>query len=358
MKIIFNITELLYNKIKMLINDGKYSSLSSFTEIAFQNQLTLEQELNNEVIELKDLSKLKAKNKKHKVNLKKIFSENNVLSYNFNRVKFPTQYLNNLYEMLKFELIDLSGVGDPSKIWIWGQINKIFPVKFLLRLLISMNSDNSSPIPLVDFQKYACLQARNLGLMLLNIDEKAGNRRDESLSIAFPIGGDSEKAKARFKGQYIANVRTDGKFSGALLEMRFAGIKMINNEKILKGPTETGLEFAKLKSPVLDDNNYEKTMSEEESKYYIFHCREYLPGEYNLISLIAESLLNGEDTREQLNEKLHNIALANWSSAAVNTQRSGVVSRMFELGLIYKIRIRNTVRYKLTDLGKELINLS
>ena len=63
------------------------------------------------------------------------------------------------------------------------------------------------------------------------------------------------------------------------------------------------------------------------------------------------------DVSELLNEEIGNIVKdSDWSPGLVSTQRSGAISRMYELDLIDKERSGLEVRYILTERGNGFIN--
>jgi hypothetical protein len=119
---------------------------------------------------------------------------------------------------------------------------------------------------------------------------------------------------------------------GALAKYMFANIEGVDKEEKI-GITKAGLEFAQLENPILDKNEYDFTLSEAEIDYYLRHVAEHVQGEYKAIKLIISIIKKGINRREDINEALIKYC-PEWSPAIRNTQRAGLMSRMFELKLL------------------------
>ena len=359
MKILVDIPETLYTRLSAFLAKGSYSSLSVLAEAALNNQLTLESTDEGEFVitpGTMPIPEMSSRASKKAVDALPMLRWQETNSH-------PV-----VEQLPSFEQIDVFGMRQPERILPWGQINKIFPVKVLLRFFLNQVGDSGN-VTLDAFKQAAVLMGRQFGMHLKSIDNERETRRDERLSIAFPIGRriddheDQIKAGARFATQYIGYVRKSGLMSGALLEMRFMGIAAEPGHQNI-GITQPGLEFAQIPNPILDHEDTSVTLSEDEARCYVAHCKQNLPGEYAMLSTLAAFIHGGKTTRDKLNEALvHAIReWKDWKSDAdlesfVNTQRGGLVSRLFELHLLKKERNRNTVQYALTDLGNELLDL-
>jgi hypothetical protein len=68
----------------------------------------------------------------------------------------------------------------------------------------------------------------------------------------------------------------------------------------------------------------------------------------------------GKNTRHELNAVLKEYYLkyrknTEWSDTVVNTMRSGLTSRLNELGLVKREKFGKNVRYHMTDTGEKYI---
>lgn len=241
--------------------------------------------------------------------------------------------------------------------WIWGQINRIFPVKLGLRILGNMQKEKGDFISLKEFHKKAGEIARIIGLQLQKIDKQLKRNRDERVSTALPIGRNDEKAELRYIAHFLASKRTDGILDGAMARLRFANIQSLNEKEKMIGITNEGLEFAALKNPILDDSpELGRTISDEEADFYIKHIKDNVLEELNPFIHILEIINKGASSVNEIDEELKKIK-QNWTDIVVTTQRSGALGRMNELGLIKKIKKGIRVSYQISESGEKFLKL-
>lgn len=127
----------------------------------------------------------------------------------------------------------------------------------------------------------------------------------------------------------------------------------------LIGITREGLEFASPKSPRLDDGTpRERTLSESEIEFYLKHLLHNIPGERKAIGQILKHISTGISTPGQLNDKFgDDYADYKWSYEVLNTNRSGLISRLRELGLVDRTRKGKEVTYAITQHGEAWASL-
>jgi len=96
---------------------------------------------------------------------------------------------------------------------------------------------------------------------------------------------------------------------------------------------------------------------DEEVAFYIDHISKNVIGEYCAIKWLLEKLFKGITDREKIHQELKKDYGAIWktSDAVINTQRTGLISRVFELGLLAKERQGTEVKYVITEKGKLFI---
>jgi len=116
------------------------------------------------------------------------------------------------------------------------------------------------------------------------------------------------------------------------------------------------LEFADIVNPVLDkDSGADEPLSHEEREFYMSHVREVLPAEFEAMIHTANSVHKGDNRPTSLSERVAELN-EDWSDAQASTNRSGLVSRMYELGLVDRHRVgQRGVGYDLTDKGHEFL---
>ena len=162
------------------------------------------------------------------------------------------------------------------------------------------------------------------------------------------------KSKARYKSHFLAYMRKDGTLDGAMSYLRFVNLNKDEKGKVLIGLTEPGLNFAKFDNPVLDLVDFEKSFNENEVDFYLDHISKNVKGESSAIKWLLKKLTNGLNGREEINEEIKKEFGQIWqaSDAVINTQRAGLMARMFELGLIEKEKDGVKVSYKISNRGR------
>ena len=326
MKIVIDLPGTIVKTIQKMVQSGSYASISDFISIAAENQITLEGLDDEHLMTENSIS---------------ITSKSSIGDFSYPQKDVPTAD--------PYHLEQAENIWDS---WLWGQINRILPVKFALRYL-SVKSADLSEYPLVEnFWASASEAARKYGHYLEQKDLELGKKRDEKLSTGFPVGKDASSSKDRYWTQFIGYEKSDGTRTGALFDLGLADL--ISSEDGLKiGLTIAGNNFAELSNPVIDESEFKNSLSSIERKFYINHVRENCPGEWHFISLILKMINNGINNRELINNEISKIVESSgWSSGLVSTQRAGAISRMYELDLIRKERSGLEVSYRLTDFGK------
>lgn len=340
MKYIVDLPEHVVVRIRELIEKGKYEDIASFLLTAAENQVFLEHE---------DEEKLayECSEERRKESMD-ILSSTDFTGVETINMPSPGQYL---YPHIKKE----EQLGP-----LWGQINRIFPMKIGLRILANMlRSNNGLYARLQDFQEKATSIARLYGLKLRREDKKQGRLRNNCRFIGLPVHKVEAKSKQRYKTHFLAYLRKDGVMEGALGRLKFVNLKSDSEGNELVGITREGLDFASLENPLLDNNDTgTETLSERETEFYIKHIFHNIAGESQAIRQILNHISNGISTPKELNKRLEgDYADYGWSEDVLNTNRSGLISRLHELGLIEKIRKGKEVTYAITPQGSVWLDL-
>jgi len=337
MKILVDLNEELFNRIKEV---NKNYTLQNFILIAIENQVTLEKE------EDLDLSKRMKSLSKEQYDP----AERNVLENK--KPKQPATIIKVLNNPLDFDKIIPISLKKPLKnYYIWGQYNKFFAIKFAVRNLALMQiKNNFSPVRLDEYQIECAKEASKMKNILIESDTKANRKWGEVFASGLPE--DEEKSHSRFIHHFIGYVDSKGNPVGALSDLGFV---VIENEQIALSPF--GLEFAKLKNPVIDENPFSPTLfSQVEREFLINHIKNNISIEWKGMTTVVQWIQSGFITPDSLNEKMATMD-SKWTDKMANTYRTGMLARMFDLGFISRKKIGVNVNYIITDFAKKVVEI-
>jgi Arc/MetJ-type ribon-helix-helix transcriptional regulator len=386
MRYLVDVTQKQSDNINKLINAGKYQTMAQFILAAIENQIYIEesdaaqQPLFHKLPKTDNLITIKEK-------------EHDKIGHPIVDVDIEPCLIVNIQNnpkilpMPKFE--ELAGSIKRGKAlgeehaWLWGQVNRIFPIKLGLRVLLVMLGDNET-IELETFRNKAGSVALAYGRMIRSKERYDNKLRDEKVSAGLPINiNDSKfreavivelrkskrledldsylqqeefKSTNRYKAQFLTLVRKDGKLEGAMSFLRFVNVKQSDGKTCI-GLTKAGLELAKLKNSIIDEKNFEKSLSDEERNFYLDHVSKNVKGESGAIRWLLKKIENGAAERDKITQEIKREFNQFWedSDDVINTQRSGLMARMFELGLIEKKKNGVAVAYSISESGKKCL---
>lgn len=252
----------------------------------------------------------------------------------------------------------------PLNKWLFGQYNRLLPVKATCRALANLLKEYTSGVPVNVAREKISEQAAELGVLLKKADKKRGHTRDEEFSTAFPVPGeDGRKSRIRYANQFVANINNEGNIFGLPAELKL--INMVNGDKsqLTISLTRIGLELAQLKSPILDGDlmSSQNKFSNSEIKLLLSHIKENVWVENFTYHTILQGILDGANTPEALDTYLSDYLLSDgqiYTKSFLSSQRSGALSRMTDLQLLDRIRDGVKVSYKITDSGMEFFSES
>jgi hypothetical protein len=210
---------------------------------------------------------------------------------------------------------------------LWGQYYRFLPVKVGVRVLLNMYTEHFPELR--DFTEKVTNVALPLRHRLAKLDRMDRRSFGELLSATFPTN--DEKSINRFVNQYMLHLRTsDMTLLGMMPELKL--INVISDGKGIAriGLTNFGSQFALLQNPAIDLDKPE-SLSSDEIDFLLNHIAA-LKGYY-----------------------LHYHKGSEWSDTVVNTMRSGLFSRLNELGLVRREKHGKYIRYHITDVGKRYI---
>lgn len=339
MRYIIDCPKDIHDKVIDLIAKGRYSSMQDFAMTAFQNQLMIEKS----DLGLQINNKNTMEGEGHKLTLSS--GEIGKVQSNFS--------LSNI-DVNSIHPVDLK-VSKENDNWLFGQINRVFPIKFGLRMLLILLQDKGQWLPLEYFHDKAAENARSFGNLLEGIDDTRKNKRSEKLSVGFPTGTIT-KSLDRYKSQFLGYKKpTSGKNVGALPILKFVEIIKNNDDEYSIGVTEPGILFGLLQNTYLDKLDGIKTITEKEATFYIDHIINFVPSESDAVNIVLKLINNGINRPNQIDENISGM-FPEWTENQVTTNRSGVLGRIWDLGLINKERDGLKVSYSLSRFGSEMLS--
>jgi hypothetical protein len=345
MRYVVDITQKQAEEIESLIKRGQCKSFAQFITTAIENQIYIE---NSEVGEEK------FENRNKKINN---VSQPDVIIKDEDKITIlEIKSLPKLVSIPTFQQLScFSQKIEEEKCWLWGQVNKILPLKIGLRVLYAIIGSEQW-IELEDYRNKAADIAAEFGTIIRKYEDKKNKMRDERISAGLPDEKEF-KSKVRYKSHFLANMRKDGTLDGAISYLRFVNLDKDEKGKILIGLTEPGLNFAKLDNPVIDHQDFETSFNEKEVDFYLDHISKNVKGENSAMKWLLQKLTNGLKGREQINKELEKEFGQDWkaSEAVINTQRAGLMARLFELRLIEKEKDGVKVSYKISNRGMNFI---
>ncbi len=326
-------------EIEEFVRRGDVESVHDFARYAIQNQLQLERE------------KLDAGEGKD-YHLSKISTETVPKEKYASTIDLSSTKTN------KFVSLDASKLRERTRGPMWALKNKYFPLKFVLRVIQKMVSNNNKrEIPIPPLREEIKRHAFAMRTEMEFLDEKMGIKRGTRIATGFPIN--NEDSFDRFFNSFVIYVSPDGNtIKGMPYELGSIDFK---DESVLL--TEDGYNFASLYSPILDGYLQEKEMpeyqfSDEELNFLYEHIRQKIISEKMLFSFMLSHVGRGTNTPEGLNNVIRPFLdekfpkERGYSVKSANSIRAGVTSRMVELKLINIEKVGGRSIYKITEENK------
>jgi hypothetical protein len=247
--------------------------------------------------------------------------------------------------------------------WIFGQHNKILPVKANVRALVNLlrNTPRQPGVELEEASREIANEASRLGEVLRRSDIDCKRSRDEAHALAFPSSepSNSDKSRLRYASQFVGSISKEGRMTGLLIDLKLVNIDRHKPPRIRL--TEPGLRFAELRNPILDADvsiQYEK-FSPEEIDFLLQHIQHHLPVEQFAFFATLNAITSGSNTPDLLDAALKKYLPDRkdkpFTLAFLTTQRAGVISRMADLGLVTRSRSGLNVTYVATPRASQFL---
>lgn len=247
--------------------------------------------------------------------------------------------------------------------YLWGQYNRFLPVKIAVRVAANLISQHGSDsVSLSELQEKSAEIARLVGKQAEKMDRHYGRKRGTIISAGLPVGRDADKAKLRFKNQFVGymiskveNGNGVNRTHGAAPVLKFLKMSKGGKNSVLVGITDFGLQFASRPNPVIDQGDFSSVaLSHEEAEFLLEHIASEVPEEAKLMQLVLEGVKKGLTTPSELNERVQSHC-SDWNDNEASLMRAGLISRIGELGLLERRKEGVKVTYLLTDLGEKYL---
>lgn len=281
----------LLEKIENLVKQGKYQDIYQFIKIALNNQIQ-EESANTE---------------------QKQFSENKEPPpLSLRRHIIESQQ--NLMRMLSDVPLEKSQIPPPTQPLIWSFYNRFFPVKVIINQLAIMMGTQNTWIELSQLHDTAYGFAELLSSKLREYEESHNLVRNQKISTGLPTpmsesnkgrGFQRQKiqskiisSKIRFIEQFIGKLTTKEppfEFKGACFELGLMGVK-VEGTTCYVTLTSLGRDFALLENPILDNDQYDRVFSDDESNFIMDNI---IP-KFNLENIIVTEILNNVHEKNKL----------------------------------------------------------
>lgn len=366
MRVAIDVPESLVENIRQAVDQGDYRDSREFVRVAIENQLQREGidksnvKTLSEAIEEVGNSKSEISDNETELPNKKLDEHNKSEESGAKVPSLPDQS-NAHIGLRQYDSVKTISPPNTERLDdgpLWGQYNRLFPIKLTVRVLANKLVGQNKSTDWLDFspfQNQVGKVARTVGNQIETYDEQFGRKRGEKLSTGLPTGDEVEKSTDRFQTHFVGRIEHDDMLSGASPNLKFIDITQNDRRKI--GLTESGKDFAALQNPLLDTGfDAEYSLTEEECQFYLSHVREARPEEHEAMLKISQAIEEGDNRPSVLTER---VAFLNtsWSNSKANTIRSGLTSRMYELGLVNRGRVgQRGIAYELTSLGETFLN--
>lgn len=340
-----------------LLGGGGFSDLSETIAVAIANQTLLTKSASSSPVVLADIAMGDVREAMTKGD---ITTENPPLTVARvpNIFQFKPDYRPEPLAPIPQHPHSLSFEGRVSQAhWIFGQHNKLLPVKASCRAIANILSDSPEGVEVGEIARLVANYAGELAVSLQAIDKKFGRQRDDMLCTAFPGRTDPDKGRIRYANQFVAGVTKQGQLTGFLVDLGLLNKLSPDSRKIAL--TEAGWRLAMMPNPVLDgcEENPKAKLSPEERTFLAAHISGNVVVERSAYLQILSAIHSGRDNPEGLRAAFNDIEKETAkNSLYFSTQRAGAISRMADLGLLRRDRNGTRVSYAITDDGVEFLN--
>jgi hypothetical protein len=227
---------------------------------------------------------------------------------------------------------------------IFGQVNRIFPFKLVCRWLATAAANDQQWPKFTSVSARLADDAGTIGSLLDQWDNSESGERGSELATALPRRKNNASLD-RFLSQFVARVTRASEISpGAVCQYGFARF-----EDATLALTEQGVEFAKLKNPILDDHDRHATtsLSSPETDFLITHIRKWVPTEWSDMRSAIMAVKSGKVSPTEVATVMRADLPGQWTDSMVQTHVSGVIARLTDIRLLGRTWLGRNVQYQL-----------
>lgn len=338
--------------IRTLIDSGKYVSLESFMEVAAFNQLAMEKSggevakgidaLAPATNEAKRVPGQKRRTSSARIQRQVYVLDAPGVVESFEPVVKPFARM----AAKDCAATPVSVVGGDAGERIFGQVNRLLPLKLVCRWIMKRGQVSAQWPQLSDVSETLADDAARLGTLLEQQDAAKERKRDECLATGLPRRANGP-SKDRFVSQFIARVTRSGHvFPGAVCQYKLA---VIRGDSLALSPH--GVQFASLQNPILDGRfgSSVSALESEEIDFLLRHVATCVPQEHADFAAVIDAIKAGASTPQSLAAALAAYLPKSWNDGEIQTHVSGLVARMSELSLVRRRWHGRHVQYALVD---------
>ena len=345
----------VFREVMDMVEQGHYSTPEQFMTVAAYNQLALER-VQPDAKDAKSSRKPRLSVSRRKSNV----PTNAVLTPHWKEpVSDGSDVLQGVLDRLArstAEGVRFESSAAPNEVGterIWGQVNRLFPLKLACRWIYSRMRESSAWPKLNLVLDQLPRDTAVFGSFVETLDARAGRARESALSAGLPRAGNLASCD-RFASQFLARVtRANRVHPGAAFQIGLACL--VGDDVQL---TSKGCELALLENPLLDSSagSAEQTLSTDERRLLVDHIMESVPAERGDQLCVLTAIRDGHVTPVGLLSYIHRNFPEDWSDLAFRTHVYGILARLAELGQIQRVWTGRSVNYRLTDSASVLVD--
>jgi hypothetical protein len=342
-----------YKKIKEFVEKGTYESVENFVEIAVLNQILLESNglpglEANKVLKVASDEEVRPKTSQTKQQV---------------GVQQSIKYLACPKDTSLPVLPSLPMTEETRSFPIWGQINRLAPVKMVLRMLVNqilLGNDR------VDLKQFSADVAETITSTRTYIEKKDKKDRIRGKELYVALAKKDPGSQQRFINFYIGKLPSGKWTDGILTGLGLARIEQAEDGRVVIGITDAGRKLACLPSPLIDDfllqeKQIENPFSPAEVEFLLNHLEINRPGEFeyivSVLRLIKEGAVTPTALRQKVGKFLQERHLAiNFTDKFVNTMQIGAIGRLVEMRLLDIEKDAQKSKYIVTNSGEALLS--
>jgi hypothetical protein len=354
-RIAIDITPNQLAKAKTLVDAGVYESLQQLGEVAFANQLALEDGADPE--DLAEASRQRRSVKPRRIPPlppSKPKAKPNIKVKAAKVVEAEVEELPSFADLrgqLALGTADVKAQAVATTIAareprVLGLVNKPFGLKLVARAaLVKTDVVWPNAGTLGDFVNVA---AASIGAEVAGEDRKAERTRN-LLQTGLPTK-DTAESNQRFGTQYLGRVARSGQITAGAI-VQFALATIVDGKLVL---SDAGVQFARLTNPVFDENTrpWERLLSAHEQEFLVRHVERFVPSEAADTKALVRTIQGGHDKPEAVLAAMKEVLPTEWSEVQTRSYVSGLVTRLTELDVIRRIWTGRYVHYELGPLAR------